>query len=390
MDLFVILTEDLLMIRSNKVKMKNLIIVPTYFSMNDKDNVILFDHPTHMDDKGTIETLLSSLNKYKIKTEILILPSPVNRSIERKLSALKKRFPKLNISVYSEKQHKKIVNTAKRFSKRFKEEIAKANYGSVRNLCLIMGAIKKADNIIFLDDDEVIKNKDYIKIAEERVGQVSAGKLIGGKTGYYVDKNNRYLPSSKIPSWKKQWAKEKHLHKFFNSVKSKRRFNIVSNALGGNLVINKKLFSVVPFDPYIQRGEDLDYSLNARLFRFTFLFDNKLVIKHLPPPAPAYWTKLRKDIYRFMYQREKLKTAKFRFDQLDSYPKYFMGKDLERKATITSKKLANFYLKQGDKEAYKECLDNINHISKAKSYAAKNVKKYFTFQKNWVRFIRSL
>lgn len=127
------------------------------------------------------------------------------------------------------------------------------------------------------------------------------------------------------------------------------------------MVIHRNLFTVVPFDPNISRGEDMDFLINARMFGFPFFLDNRLSIKHLPPPkAHPIWRQLREDIYRFVYERAKIEKS--------------------------CKLLSEEYLAHGDRRSGEEALNN---IALAKTDA---VPKYDPFQrlcqlqKRWQEF----
>ncbi len=47
---------------------------------------------------------------------------------------------------------------------------------------------------------------------------------------------------------------------------------------GGNMVIHRDLFTVVPFDPEVTRGEDIDFLINAKMFGFKLLSDEYLAL----------------------------------------------------------------------------------------------------------------
>lgn len=372
--------------------MKDIIVIPTYWTLPEKNTTGIFDHPTEYGENGTLKRLLKSMRGCKIKNEILILAAPICKKIDKKIKYIVSKFPTLDITIFQEHHLKKILSILKRnrFQKQFIKEVNVDDYGSLRNIALIMCTLRGADNIIQLDDDEVIEDRDYIKKAVEFIGKKVKGKKLVGKTGYYIDEKGRFKPKTKVPSWKKHWVKQKHLNKIYNSIKSKKRFHETSNALGGNIVINKELFCNVPYDPYIARGEDLDYLLNAKHFGFNFLFDNRLIVKHVPPKKDTpYWLKMRKDIYRFVYEREKLKYFNFKLEDLDSYPKFFLKEDLVYRAVITSTAYAKRCLKKGDKIGFNEGLKNAAIALKdAKQYAKANAPKYFKFQKQWVKLSR--
>ncbi len=132
------------------------------------------------------------------------------------------------------------------------------------------------------------------------------------------------------------------------------------------MVVHRDLFTVVPFDPDVPRGEDIDFLINARMFGHSFVLDNQLAIKHLPPPkSHPVWRSLREDLYRFIYERAKIETQKdiegmtrVYPDEFDPYPGCFLKPDLETKIENASKLLSEEYLAQGDKEASEEALKN--------------------------------
>jgi hypothetical protein len=136
---------------------------------------------------------------------------------------------------------------------------------------------------------------------------------------------------------------------------------------GGNMVVYKDLFTVVPFDPSVRRGEDIDFLVNAKMFGFSFFLDNQLSIRHLAPPKThPIWMQLREDIYRFVYQRAKIDSQKkregmagVRPEDFDPYPGCFLRGDLKDKIEKACTALSDEYVAQGEKEASEEALNNI-------------------------------
>ena len=136
---------------------------------------------------------------------------------------------------------------------------------------------------------------------------------------------------------------------------------------GGAMVIHRSLFTAVPFDPVVRRGEDIDFLINARMFGFHFFLDNQLFIKHLPPPKMhPIWMQLREDIYRFIYERAKIEhqkeikgMTKVYPEDFDPYPGCFLKSDLEEKIEKACKLLSEEYLAQGDRQGSEEALNNI-------------------------------
>ncbi|MBW2983763.1 hypothetical protein KY361_01465 [Candidatus Woesearchaeota archaeon] len=372
--------------------MKNLIIIPTYWTLPAKRTGEIFDHPTPIDKESTLGRLLESIRKLKIREDIVVFPTPIYKKVIKKNREIIKKFPELNINLFNTIFYKKVKSLLRdsRMPPLFRSEINLEDYGSIRNLGFIIGAMWGADNLIHLDDDEVIEEKDYFKLAVDGIGKKFGRKPLVAKTGYYIDKDGSYMPPDYPSRWKDYWQKRGRMRKLFNNIESKKRFHEISMALGGNMVINKGLYKNVPFDPFISRGEDMDLLLNAKHFGYKFMFDNKMVVRHLPPKEYVpYWLKIRRDAFRFIYQREKMKYYNFKLESLDDYPKFFLKDDLEFKAISTSLNYAKECLKKGDKEEFHQSLDNARlFLTEANTFAKKNVPKYFKFQKQWVKFMK--
>lgn len=375
--------------------MKNLIFIPTYWTFEKGKASSVFDHPVLYSKRGTLGRTLKSFINKGMKHDILILPVPLHRNIESKVKHITEKFPKLNISVLVREEYKKIINEARRLNltREFRRQINVKDYGNVRNIGLIYGLKQGYDNIIMVDDDEVVEDDNYFKKALEGIGMKIKGKFLLGKTGYYLNKNGSYKLTQLNPEIRKLWLKETYINKAIsNAIKHKQRFNHTSIALGGNMVINSKLFRKVPFDPYNTRGEDTDYMINAKHFGHLFLMDKQLTIKHLPPKKiKPYWSKIRQDIYRFVYLREKMRYLNISIKDVSPYPAYFLRKNLIRKIIKTNVNYAKANLKRG---GYKDCQEYLKNASEilddAREYAKNNAKKYFKFQKEWIKYAKSI
>lgn len=267
-------------------------------------------------------------------------------------------------------------------------------YSNFRNIMLVVANILKSKVILMIDDDEVVTNKKFIDKALEFVGNRYRKKILYGKTGYYLYENTNYKLIQRSPIKRKLWLKETYINEALEKIiKSKKRLNQTTMAFGGIMVLHKNMFTKIPFDPNCLRGEDTDYMINAKQFGFEFLLDNKLKIKHLPAKKPTeYWSKLRQDIYRFIYTREKLKYFnRIEIRQLEPYPGIFLKDDLEYRAVVTSVNYAKRSLKKKDYVFYKESFKNAELVFKdAKIHAVVNAPRYFEFQKLWQEMMKSV
>ena len=103
------------------------------------------------------------------------------------------------------------------------------------------------------------------------------------------------------------------------------------------------------------------------MFGFKTYLDNTLSIKHdAPPKTYPVWRRVREDILRFVFEKNKLDAQKdvpdmvrVSAEDLDPYPGEFLKDDLEEKVFWSNQMLAIDYLSQGENKAASECLENI-------------------------------
>ena len=105
----------------------------------------------------------------------------------------------------------------------------------------------------------------------------------------------------------------------------------------------------------------------------------------------VYWNKLKNDVYRFIYEREKLKYFDFGLEKIERYPGFFMTDDLEDNAIVTTIGYA-LRSNEGDEErAVGEGLHNImSAVRDAREYARVNAPAYFGFQQEWMNLMDSI
>ena len=370
--------------------MKTIIEIPTYAIVQGTEHRI-YDHSlTFNEECNLLGRLLNSLSRSDLKdTPILILPTSFTPQSEEKRRRFVANYD-LEIDVLTEDRLNNLKRRVSDFSPELSENIGVSGYSCCRNTGLLLGAMEGAENIIFLDDDEVVEDKHFLRKATEFVGKRYGGEVVDGIAGYYVNpETGSYKVEESVPWSRRFWKKEEKMNEAFSVIDSKERLNKTTIALGGNMVINRRLFTQVPFDPWIARGEDVDYLRNADHFGFQILLDRELSIKHLPPKIPLPWcTLMRKDIYRFFYEREKLLRWGISAASLDPYPGFFVRKNLGMRVFITSLLLTIDLLSKARWEEAKECLRNIRHLPRARRYAERNAGKYETFREEWAAFMR--
>jgi hypothetical protein len=256
-------------------------------------------------------------------------------------------------------------------------------FSKIRNVGLLLAQSLAADVAIFIDNDEVVEDPNYLEIACEYLGGKWDGKEVVGKGGFYLNPDGSILVPSQEPWWRFFWNKTKWMNRVWEKIlSSKDRLVSSPILLGGNLILHRYLFRTIPFDPYIPRGEDTDYLVNANQLGFSILFDKQLRIKHLHPKRTEVYflEELRGDIERFLYEREKVKEGLA--INLDPYPGYFLKWTLYPKALLTSFLLSLDHLMRGEREKAWKCINNIQLLLRG---GEGGWLKYLTFRADWER-----
>ncbi len=384
-------------------------VIPTYWgdnsttesAVNPADtNEIVFDHPTALTEEGTLSRLLESiaiLNDYKnIKIAIISVSNKksITEAVQKKVDNIIKPY----------KNHYDIVNISEKTLKKWRQKLAQQgaeqqaidlvnlnNYASVRNICSLAGIVNNSEYTLFIDDDEVFTDPDFLDkmLQSMAASEIITAKgqtqnLVGGISalaGYYLQPDTYMLNENIIPAWRRPyWNNAAAMNRAFKQViSSPGRLKATPFVFGGNMTVRLDVLKQVPFDPYITRGEDIDFLINLHINDITFYLDNTLAIKHLPPPSnqPA-WKKVREDAVRFLYERKKLRDHNLDPNDFMPYPGQFLGDDLEERIIKTNELLRKEYITHNDPAGTKgaqECEKNISLVKKS-PFADFDTKKW--------------
>jgi len=283
-----------------------------------------------------------------------------------------------------------------------KHGLAFGNFSCFRNVGLVAAALTGSKLVVFLDDDEVIEDKDFLKKAREFIGKTRGGEFVGAVAGFYLNSNGSYLLQWKFKNlwWDIFWNKVKYMNQAFKSVAGKPRPSKTTFAFGGNLVLHEGLFKQLPFDPMIPYGEDMDLLINAKSLGFEFFFDKNRAITHFPSKRTlADWCRyMESDAYRFIYERKKIlhlikekKLPASMIEDLDPYPGAFLRKTIYLKLALTSLMLLAGSIARLKPDEAKKHVANIRiALFDARQHAEKNKGSYGQFQKRWAAFIKAI
>jgi glycosyltransferase involved in cell wall biosynthesis len=351
--------------------MKAVMVIPSYWAREGgeyKEGDAVYDHPTPIDEEGTLGRCLESIKVLKDKDFTLVL---ITATVAEELAELAERKTKeiverseveVETLIFSYSHLKRLHSLLPQSS----ELLQLRGYSAIRNICIFLPHILSADIAVLIDDDEVFEDPDFMKKAKEFVGRELKGKRIDAVAGYYLQPDGDFMVKKEHKPWMMYWDQFVRMNEAFAKfIGREPRLKITPFVFGGNMVISRRLFENVCFDPNITRGEDIDYLINARLFGYNFFLDNKLSIKHLAPPKThPVWRRLREDIARFCFEREKIRD-RIRPEEFDPYPGAFLNGDLEDKIYRSNIMLAIEYLAEGDGVGAKECMRNISFIKEA-------------------------
>lgn len=383
--------------------MKATMVIPSYWGrkksegMRDTDSV--YDHPTPLDEGGTLARVLKSLSilDYKDFTLVVLGVSTapdIREHVESKiLSIIKDEAPDVQTILFSYTHLTKIHSyLTKKGKEKFIPLLKLEGYSNIRNLCLFSAHLLGSGVAVLIDDDEIFEDSKFMDKALQFIGTKTEGNDVLAVAGYYINPDNDYLLHKEINPWMADWNKVDCMNRAFKETIGKGpRLKETSFVFGGNMVVHRDLFSCVPFDPSITRGEDIDFLINARMFGHIFYLDNQLTIKHDAPPKPhPEWRKVREDILRFVFEKSKLESqkpvenmVKVTAENLGIYPGEFLKEDLEDRIFRSNLMLAVDYLIKGDQQGATECLRNI-YLAKTRSSSEPDpFQGLLNLQKNW-------
>ncbi|MFH1242329.1 MAG: hypothetical protein V1689_08205 [Pseudomonadota bacterium] len=359
--------------------MKTTMVIPSYWTREStegvKDTDAVYDHPTPIEQEGTLGRALESLGLLEEKDFELVVIAAANAEdiqarVEEKVSHIISSAPSHVRTYLFSHSHLGQIHEVMRESGGggYVDLLKLRGYSNIRNLCLFLPHLFSSDIAILIDDDEVFEDPEFMGKAREFIGKDLDIGFIGAVAGYYLRPDGKWRVKVDKKPWMDYWDKLDRMNEAFEKIIGRGpRLKETPFVFGGNMVVHREVFTRIPFDPFVTRGEDIDFLINMKMFGYRFFLDNTLSIRHLPP-AKTYpvWKQLREDIYRFVRERAKLRDQEATEDMfhvsvesLEPYPGAFLGDDLEDKIARASEALAAHYLSQDKRADAKEALRNI-------------------------------
>ncbi|MDD2406540.1 MAG: hypothetical protein PHU24_08805 [Sphaerochaetaceae bacterium] len=373
--------------------MPNCMIIPTYWSTPEIKSWQIFDHPTPIQEEGSLRRTLRNLQDVSYPDPIILFPAPTDPQIEKRVTQIAAEFC-IEIHVCTAEDIAYIKTCLKRlgFPDAYLTTVSTNNYGAIRNIGLLYALVHGFDTVVMIDDDECI-DSGYHQQAMLYMDKIYDGFTVLGKTGAVVDGSGKKYYDGQSNFILKDWPKDQLFNKSVQKeIESPGEIAPCTVAFGGNMVLSRKLFQTVPFDPFGTRGEDDDYVINARYVGIPFFFDKNLTLLHLPPKRnTGFWTRHRQDIIRFKYARAKLKALHIDPDSAGSFLAYFTQEDLDYKIISSSIAGAKYFVDHHDKCEFEEFLNNaLLAATCTESNCKKNAEDFLRFLDAWTTYAPKL
>jgi hypothetical protein len=372
------------------------VIIPTFWTRRKGRGATeglldVYDHPTPVDEDGTLPACLESLQRTAGVGRVVLVVAATDSSVEHqaedRVRDMLGDFPDLDAFVIGPSElgslHRRLEQLE--FADMI-EGVSLVGYGAVRNVGLMAAAILGHDTVVFIDDDEVIETADFMERALWGVGrQLKDGTPVLAKSGYYVDAAGAYHKLDDAHWSNMYWRQSDAYNEALGVIAKAPRLQRSSIAFGGCLTLHRDMFVNVSFDPWVVRGEDIDYVINARMHGGDVFLDDDWTICHLPPDPVSEAIRFRQDVYRFVYEHRKIEFGKSQVDlrqvtprSMMPYPGPFIDSSVGWRAAVTGLFRA---MSRPERSTY---LETALHAARdAGEFARQNCQNYFAFQRRW-------
>ena len=371
------------------------IVIPTFWTRRrDRvpDNLLaVYDHPTSLDSDGTLPACLRSLEEVEGLGPVVVTVSATDPSAEHaaedRVREILADAPGIPAFVFGPAELGSLHRRMEQLE--FADMITGVSlvgYGAARNVGLIAAAVLGCETALFIDDDQIIDDPTFLKKALYGIGERAENKRpILAKTGYYTDEAGHYQRHVD-PHWSDMfWRREDAFNEALSMVDKLPRITPSPVAFGGCLALHRDMYCNVSFDPWVVRGEDIDYVINARMHGGDVFLDGEWSIIHKPPRLPSEALQFRQDIYRFIYEHRKIEFAKSQVDlrqvtpeSMEPYPGRFISSGVVWRAVATAL-LRGLTRKEGGRYLRSARIA----LRDASQYAQENCHNYFDFQRRW-------
>lgn len=370
------------------------VIIPTFHAAPTKRGASkpsnLYDHPTPLNEQGTLGRCLNSLQQVRGLGQVIILVAAeggVEDEAAKKVQNIANQFPQMHTLIVGRAEAEIVQQRLDQLGFGGQQEaIGLTGYSAIRNLGLVVAQVLGFDSVVFIDDDETIEDEAFLEKAMYGLGKLTKkGIPILAKSGFYFNDEGTYYSKSQNRWYNHFWQQGRAFNNWISKAMSGPRLSRSNHVCGGCLALHRETYRRLSFDPWILRGEDLDYLLNLRMYGSDIWFDNQWSLTHCPPRDRHESHRFYRDIFRWVYEYYKIEFSRAQIDLLQIKPSSLMpypGPFLEPGITKRIKRTAFLRsLARPDKKRYREGAKAA--AGEATEYAQEHCMKYFEFQYTW-------
>lgn len=295
------------------------IVIPSYWSSTSAGLTSpgAYDHTTGLTDRRPeLDRCLASLEQVRKLPRVIVLlvcPQDELSRVEGRVRDVIDDHPRIEVTLVTSREASLVMERVSELAPHAPgESVSLRGYGAIRNMGLACAAILGHDAVVFLDDDEVVLGPDFMEKALYGLGNETRQRLpILAKSGYFFNKAGSPLADTtkKDGITCRWWTKRIKFNRWMERALACTRISRSNYVCGGCFAVHARAFRRVAFDPFVTRGEDLDYLFNLRLFGLDVWFDNAWAVKHLPPAQTEESPRFMQNVYRWCYERAKLAAA---------------------------------------------------------------------------------
>lgn len=379
------------------------IVIPSYWTERDAPpvigRVVSYDHATPIDKPlPELELCLDSLEAVRgvLRVIILLVSSPDCAEAARaRVEGICRMHPALNPLIVGPDEGKEILRVVARVAPRLSgEPVALRGYGAIRNMGIAACAALGHDVAVFLDDDEMVADENFLIDAVHGLGMETRQQLpIYAKSGFFLRKDESpFAPVDTVASRTRFWPKNAEFNLWMRRALTATRISRSNTLCGSCFALSAQAFGRVAFDPFITCGEDLDYLLNLRMRGMDVWFDNAWRVRHTAARQSSCAASFLQDVHRWEYELAKLAAGnatiglrQVRPESLEPYPSAWLSPAVRRRIFLTA--LLRVVLGP-ERRAYLGIL--LMGQLRARRWARREVERYFELQTYWPRIVAGL
>jgi hypothetical protein len=379
------------------------VVIPSYWTGHDEPSTLgevgVYDYATPITKPvPELQTCLESLEGVRGVLRVIVLvisEASCAEGARARVNAVCRMHPDLNPLVVGAREADLMARAIGRVSPTMMGDVVSLRgYGAIRNMGLAVAAALGHDVVVFMDDDEVVADENFLINAAYGLGLATRqGLPIAVKSGCYHNSEGSPYATEEKPHWyDRRWSKRVEFNQMMHRLQGGTRISRSSYACGGCLAVGARAFCSVPFDPFITRGEDLDYVLDLRIYGYDVWFDQDWWVWRKVPPLREGVELFRQDAYRWEYEARKLQVANgsiglhpVRPESLRPYPAEWVSPEVSRRISTTA------LLRAVGCREHRRYLQIWRHgHAEAREWAAREGESYFRLQTYWSKMMGAI